>query len=213
MIEGGEQLRFALEPRQAVRIEREQLGQHLERDFAIELRVASAVHLAHGARTKRRDDFVGTYRKPEVRTDLVGSSTPGGSERIGEHGLTGDGQPIEEADVRGVRRQQRLDFTTQRVVVTSRSGQKGVALFGPAAPRRPETAPSLAAIARRSRSNFGAELTIEPRFRGAPVALGGRWRHAEHMRRFFDRESAKRTKLHDLGQFRVDLFQAIERVI
>ena len=33
------------------------------------------------------------------------------------------------------------------------------------------------------------------------------------MCRFLDRESAKRTKLDDLGQFSVDLFQAIERVI
>jgi len=30
---------------------------------------------------------------------------------------------------------------------------------------------------------------------------------------FLDRESAKRTKLDELGQFRVNLFQAIERVI
>ena len=60
MIERGEQLRFALEPRQAVGIESEQLGQDLQGDVAIQLRVAGAVHLAHRARTKRRDDFVGT---------------------------------------------------------------------------------------------------------------------------------------------------------
>ena len=68
MIERGEQLRFALEPRQAVRIERELRGQHLQGDFAIQLRVARAIHLAHGARTKRGDDFVGTYSKTRVRT-------------------------------------------------------------------------------------------------------------------------------------------------
>ena len=33
------------------------------------------------------------------------------------------------------------------------------------------------------------------------------------MCRFLDRESAKRTKLDDPGQFSVDRFQAIERVI
>ena len=33
------------------------------------------------------------------------------------------------------------------------------------------------------------------------------------MCRFLDRESAKRTKLDDFGQFSVDRFQAIERVI
>ena len=56
--ERGEHLRFALEPRQAVRIECEQRGQDLQGDFAIELRVAGAVHVAHGARTKRGEDFV-----------------------------------------------------------------------------------------------------------------------------------------------------------
>ena len=133
VIERGEQLRFAREPRQAVRIEREPLGQHLQGDVAIQLRVARAIHLAHGARTKRGDDFVGTHSKTRgedcVRQRAV-HRRRWGSERIGKHRLTGDGQPIEEADVRGVRRQQRLDFTTQRLVVTSRSGQKGVALFG-----------------------------------------------------------------------------------
>src|SRR5262249_53855709 len=83
----------------------------------------------------------------------------------------------------------------------------------PAVPQQPETAPSLAAIARRSRSDPGADLTIEPCFRGAPVALGGRWRHAEHMCRFLDREPAKRTKLDDLRQISVDFFQAIEGLI
>src|SRR4051794_85821 len=82
-----------------------------------------------------------------------------------------------------------------------------------AAPQRSGTAPSLATIARWSGPNLGAELTIEPRFRGAPVALGGRWGDAEHMCRFLDRESAKRTKLDDPGQFSVEGFEAIECVI
>ena len=63
MIERGKQLRFALEPCQTVWIECEALGQDLHRNFAIELRVASAVDLAHRPRTKRGDDFVGTYPK------------------------------------------------------------------------------------------------------------------------------------------------------
>ena len=52
------QLRFAREPRAAVRIDRDQLGQHLQRDVAMEVRVASAINLAHGARTERGDDLV-----------------------------------------------------------------------------------------------------------------------------------------------------------
>ena len=70
MIERGEQLRLAREPRQAVRIECEPLGQHLQRDVAIQLRVARAVHLAHGARTEGGDDVVGTDPKTG-REDVV----------------------------------------------------------------------------------------------------------------------------------------------
>ena len=42
----------------AVGIEREGIRQDLDRDVAIELRVARAIDLAHAARADRRDDFV-----------------------------------------------------------------------------------------------------------------------------------------------------------
>ena len=64
-----------------------------------------------------------------------------------------------------------------------------------------------------SQAGFGGELAAEPGSGGAPVALDGRWRHAEDVRRCFNRESAERAKLDDPGQRRVDLFQAPERVI
>ena len=50
MIERGEHLRFACEPREPVGVAGERVGQDLERDIAIELRVARAIHLAHPAR-------------------------------------------------------------------------------------------------------------------------------------------------------------------
>ena len=49
MIERGEHLRFALEPREPSGIARERLRQDLDRDLAIELGVARAVDLAHAA--------------------------------------------------------------------------------------------------------------------------------------------------------------------
>jgi hypothetical protein len=52
-------LRFAFEARQTVRIRREQLRQHLDRDVAIELRIARAIDLAHAPCTNGGDDFVG----------------------------------------------------------------------------------------------------------------------------------------------------------
>ena len=125
MVDRGEQLGFAPEPRQAVWVECEELGQDLQSNFAIQPRVARSVHFAHGTRTKRSHDFVGTYSKASGKGCVkrrVFRRRRSGRERIGQHGLTGDGEPIEETDVRGVPSQQRLDFTPQRVVVAGRSG-------------------------------------------------------------------------------------------
>ena len=59
VVERGEHLRLAAEARQAIGIGGEELGQDFDRDVAIELRVARAIHLAHAARTQRFEDFVG----------------------------------------------------------------------------------------------------------------------------------------------------------
>ena len=49
MIEGGECFRFALEPREPFGVARESGRQNLQRNVAIQLRVAGAIHLAHAA--------------------------------------------------------------------------------------------------------------------------------------------------------------------
>ena len=69
-----------------------------------------------------------TTREDCVRHSLV-NRLRWSIENIGKHCLAGHGQPIEEVDLR-IGSQQRLNFTTQRVVVTSRGGENGVALFG-----------------------------------------------------------------------------------
>jgi len=51
-------------------------------------------------------------------------------ERIGQHGRTGHRQSIEEAAARGVRRQQRFDLVTQRLVFTGCRSREGRALLG-----------------------------------------------------------------------------------
>ena len=61
MIQRSEHLRFAFEARQAIGIKRKQFGQDLERNVAIQLRVMSAVHLAHRASPEDGNDFVRTY--------------------------------------------------------------------------------------------------------------------------------------------------------
>jgi len=58
MIEGGECLCFAFEPRQSLEIPRERLGQDLQRDVTIQPRVARTIHLAHATGSERRQDRV-----------------------------------------------------------------------------------------------------------------------------------------------------------
>src|SRR5207244_12260931 len=58
MIERGQRLGFAREPREAIRIVRERVGQNFQRDIAIELGIAGSPHLPHPAFANRGDDFV-----------------------------------------------------------------------------------------------------------------------------------------------------------
>jgi hypothetical protein len=58
VVQGGEQLRFALETGNPIGVIRKDSGKHLDRDVAIEAGVARAIHLAHPARAKRRGNFV-----------------------------------------------------------------------------------------------------------------------------------------------------------
>ena len=60
VVERREDLRFALEAREAIGIGGERVGQDLERDVAIQLRVARAIHLAHAAGAEQRNHFIGT---------------------------------------------------------------------------------------------------------------------------------------------------------
>src|SRR5262249_10953862 len=60
MIERSKELRFALEPREPVGIEREVGRQDLQRDVAIELCVTRAIHLAHAAGTDGGENLVRT---------------------------------------------------------------------------------------------------------------------------------------------------------
>src|SRR5262245_29464520 len=65
MIEGSENFGFALETAYPVRIPRKLIRQDLDRDFALQLRVSSAIHLAHPAFPEQCGDFV----RAEVRAD------------------------------------------------------------------------------------------------------------------------------------------------
>ena len=58
MVEGGQQLRFALEARNALRIAAERVGKDLDRDVAPELGVARPVDFAHPTHSERGENFV-----------------------------------------------------------------------------------------------------------------------------------------------------------
>jgi hypothetical protein len=60
MIEGSQEFRLALKPRQPIRILRERLGQHLDCDVALQPRVAGTIDLAHSAGADGGENFVGT---------------------------------------------------------------------------------------------------------------------------------------------------------
>ena len=49
MIERGQHLRFPLKAREALRVLDEGVGEDLQRDIAVELRVTGLVHLSHPA--------------------------------------------------------------------------------------------------------------------------------------------------------------------
>ena len=54
MVERGEHLRFAAEPRQAFGIAGDRRQQHLDRDVAVERGIPAAIHLAHAAAADQR---------------------------------------------------------------------------------------------------------------------------------------------------------------
>jgi hypothetical protein len=59
MIEGRERSGLALEARDALRVARDRVGQHLDRDLPPERRVGGAIHFAHTADANEGADFVG----------------------------------------------------------------------------------------------------------------------------------------------------------
>ena len=60
MVEGRQQACLAFEARQAFGVGRKKFGQDLDGDVSSQVRITRAIHLAHPARTERRDDLVCT---------------------------------------------------------------------------------------------------------------------------------------------------------
>ncbi len=60
VIQGRDHFRFALEPREACRIGSKRLRQDLDRDLALEPRIAGPIHLPHAAGADLRGNFIRT---------------------------------------------------------------------------------------------------------------------------------------------------------
>ena len=73
MIERGEDLRLAFEPRQAIRIGGEEVRKHLQRDVAIEPRVPRPIHFPHAASPKQRENLV----RAEAAAGVQGQTVTG----------------------------------------------------------------------------------------------------------------------------------------
>ena len=58
MVERGQHLRFAAEPRQPVGIVREGFGKDLQRDIPTELRIPGSIHFAHAALANQGSDLI-----------------------------------------------------------------------------------------------------------------------------------------------------------
>jgi len=76
VIEGGEQLRFTTEARDAAGVGGERVRQNLQRDISVQPRIASAIHLSHSAGADRRNDLVDVDACSAGEAHLVGLRIP-----------------------------------------------------------------------------------------------------------------------------------------
>ena len=74
MVERRERVGFAVEASEPIGLLRERVGQNLQRDVAMELRVVGAIDLPHAADTQQRSDVIDADRLP----DQIHSQMPNG---------------------------------------------------------------------------------------------------------------------------------------
>ena len=105
VVQRGEETGLALEPRQPLRVRREDDRQDLDRDIASESGIAAAIDLTHAADAQPRDDLIRAEALPDRQPAQAGERRVRVQCRLREELLGG----------RGVR-QQRLDLVPQRLV-------------------------------------------------------------------------------------------------
>ena len=113
VIQGREDARLTLEPREAVRIHGKDHWQNLDRHLTSELRIPGAIDLAHPPGAQLGGDLVRSQALP----DRHAAQAP---EQVGPFHR----RPLEELFGRGGMCQQGFDVLAQRLVLTAGFGQK-----------------------------------------------------------------------------------------
>jgi hypothetical protein len=92
MVQRGERLGFPGESGKAVRISGKGVGQDLQRDIAIELRIAGPKHLPHSPFADRRGDVVAAKSGARRKGQVLGLNGPGGAgmQIVGKRSMCGN---------------------------------------------------------------------------------------------------------------------------
>ena len=85
MVERGQHLRLALEACDTIGIERERVGDDLQRDVTTEFCIARAIDLAHAARAEGGDDLVRAEARAWGESQTVVDYTGGAAASAGLH--------------------------------------------------------------------------------------------------------------------------------
>ena len=112
MIQRGQHVRLAREARPPIGIVHERVGQNLQRDIALQLRVVRAIHLAHAAFADQPRDAIRTDRRARLEP-----------RRVAQCGGGRDVERLIDQDGRVLARDQRLDFAAQCGIITARLRQ------------------------------------------------------------------------------------------
>ena len=185
MIERGEQARFAFEARAPVRIASEHRRQQLDGDIAPEPRIARTVHLTHAAGAKRPGDL--EHAQPHAGREWRSR------QHTTQHWHR---RAVQKSACTFVRRQQRFNFTPQRLVARTLLLEKPTPLRSRTLDGLVEEAADALATRELNSSPFAPELPEEPCPRQRPITVHCGGRDAHDRCCLVDRQPAEESQLH-----------------
>ena len=176
--------------------------QHLDRDEAIEPRIAGAIDLAHPAACRRARGA--RRRRAGIRDEVRHDG------RVSRRGYGGAGATLEEPLGVIVRGEQRGDFAAQRFVAAALGSTKAARSCDGTIERVLEQRTDPRPVAGRS-CDAASQLAIQPGAGQRPVAVHGGRRQVEHDRRFLHREPREEPQLDKPALTGIEDGQLVER--